>query len=76
MHERETVSLENRLSKKTMEKTITLTSDELCRIKLAVTDKITSIKASAVVLGGYNNIPFAAKRMKEYEQILKKLSKL
>lgn len=51
-----------------MEKTITLTSDELCRIKLAIIDKISDIKESAVALGGYNRIPFATKRMKEYEQ--------
>lgn len=59
-----------------MEKTITLTSDELCRIKLAIIDKISDIKESAVALGGYKRIPFATKRMKEYEQILNKLMKL
>jgi hypothetical protein len=57
-----------------MEKTFTFNGDELTRIQLAIIDKITSIKQSAISLGGYNNIPYAEKRKQEYEQLLKKLN--
>lgn len=56
-----------------MEYTFTFNSDELTRIRLAIIDKITSIKQSAISLGGYNNIPYAEKRKQEYEELLKKL---
>lgn len=56
-----------------MEKTFTFNTDELCRIELAIIDKINSIKDSAIVLGGYNKIPYAEKRKQEYEQLLNKL---
>ncbi|WP_462341295.1 hypothetical protein [Phocaeicola plebeius] len=56
-----------------MEYTFTFNGDELTRIRLAIIDKITSIKQSAISLGGYNNIPRALKRKQEYEELLKKL---
>lgn len=57
-----------------MKNTFTFNSDELCRIKLAIIDKITSIKASAIMLGGYYKMPCAEKRMQEYRKLLNKLN--
>lgn len=53
-----------------MEKTITLTSDELCNIILALTDKINAIEFSARYC---KNIPKALKRKEILEELRSKL---
>lgn len=56
-----------------MEKTITLTSDELCIITLAIRDKITSLKKSVAILGE-NLTPMAQARIDSLKEVASKIN--
>ena len=55
-----------------MKKTITLTSDDLCNIILAITDKITDLKQHVAIMGE-KLTPNAQKRIEAYEELREKL---
>jgi len=56
-----------------MEKTITLTSDEICIITLAIRDKITSLKKSVAILGE-NLTPMAQARIDSLKEVASKIN--
>lgn len=56
-----------------MDKTITLTSDEICIITLAIRDKITSLKKSVAILGE-NLTPMAQARIDSLKEVASKIN--
>ena len=59
------------LNNKTMEKTITLTSDEIANIKSAIEDRIILLED---YLSKNEGTPIAHKRLKEFKDIKEKLN--
>lgn len=55
-----------------MKKTITLSSDDMCNIILALNDRITDLRQHILVLGE-RLTPNAQKRIKVYEELISKL---
>jgi len=56
-----------------MDKTITLTSDEICITTLAIRDKITSLKKSVAILGE-NLTPMAQARIDSLKEVASKIN--
>lgn len=54
-----------------MEKTITLTSDEIYNITSAINDRITLLEET---ISSHNDIPITHKRLKEFNEIKAKLN--
>ena len=54
-----------------MEKTITLTSDEIYNITSAINDRIILLEK---IISSHNDIPITHKRLKEFNEIKAKLN--